>query len=252
MNESTQLESIDEVIQSLDEIVNECKLINSTMGYFAALYKKVTLKVKEGIDSNYFDDGPKMEQLDIVFAKRYIDAYNSWQSNHRITRSWEQAFSASKANNHIVLQHLLLGMNAHINLDLGIAAASVSTNSTLDDLNDDFMKINEILSSMVNEIQDDLANIWPFLKKILRKTSKVDNFFIDFSMELARDGAWRFAKELCFYTSEKHYSLINLRDIKVAQKADMVTKPGKIISLIFQIIRLGERGKVGDRIEKLS
>jgi hypothetical protein len=37
----------------------------------------VTKKVKNGIENNLFDDGPRMEKLDVIFAKRYIDAYKA-------------------------------------------------------------------------------------------------------------------------------------------------------------------------------
>ena len=38
-----------------------------------------------------------------------------------------------------VLQHLLLGMNAHINLDLAVTVSNVATPETLDKLKDDFV-----------------------------------------------------------------------------------------------------------------
>lgn len=62
----TTIRFIDEVISALDQIVAESEQNNDPAGYFAALYRKVTIKVKEGIASGYFDDGPRMEQLDVV------------------------------------------------------------------------------------------------------------------------------------------------------------------------------------------
>jgi hypothetical protein len=68
--------SIDDVISALDKIVLTSKQNNDPAGYFAALYRKVTITLKEGIASGFFDDGSRMEQLDVVFAKRYLDAYS--------------------------------------------------------------------------------------------------------------------------------------------------------------------------------
>ena len=67
-----------------------------------------------------------MEKLDVIFANRYIKAYYQYQTQQPASKTWEAAFV--EADNYwiIVLQHLLLGMNAHINLDLGIAAAQIS------------------------------------------------------------------------------------------------------------------------------
>ena len=99
------------------------------MGYFPALYRKVTVEVKRGIEERVFDDGPRMERLDVVFAKRYLDAFDAYMEGGAPTRAWVLAFETTGQWWPIVLQHLLLGMNAHINLDLGIAAARVSPGS---------------------------------------------------------------------------------------------------------------------------
>ena len=156
---SLQKNTIEQVISELDKIIYESEITKNPMGYFAVLYRIVTVKVKKGIENNLFDDGLRMEQLGIIFAKRYLDAYYSWQKNEPVTKSWQKAFELSTGYWPIVLQHLLIGMNAHINLDLGIAAAEVSRNKNLNDLENDFNKINEILSSLVYKVQNDLAAI---------------------------------------------------------------------------------------------
>jgi hypothetical protein len=247
-----QINSINEVIALLDEIVSESERNNNPLGYFAALYRNVTNKVKEGIQNNFFDDGPRMEKLDIVFALRYLDAYYAWQKNETVTKSWQKAFEISNNYWPIVLQHLLIGMNAHINLDLGIAAAEVSKNKNLNDLENDFKKINEILSSLVNEVQNDLAEIWPKLKKILEKTKKADDFLVDFSMKLARDGAWKFAQIITKTPESEIEKLLKERDEKIAIKAGLIANPGFLASLVLRIIRFGEKGTVEKRIGQLA
>ena len=47
--ESDKIASIDRVIEILDQIIDECEQNEDPRGYFASLYKKVTVKVKEGI-----------------------------------------------------------------------------------------------------------------------------------------------------------------------------------------------------------
>ncbi|MFD0963501.1 DUF5995 family protein [Pseudofulvibacter geojedonensis] len=247
-----QANNIDEVLSILENIIDESKQNNDTLGYFAALYKKVTRKVKEGIDQNYFDNNERMELLDVVFANRYIKAYYDYKERRDITNSWSQAFLLSKDYWPIVLQHLLIGMNAHINLDLGIATAEVSKNQDIEDLHDDFNKINQILSSLVKEVEEELSAIWPTLKKILKYTKKVDNFFVDFSMELARDGAWNFAKQLHNTKPVDLQNTINTRDEKIAQKATIISKPGFVVSLLFSLIRLGEKGSITEKITVLN
>ena len=147
---------------------------------------------------------------------------------------------------------MLIGINAHINLDLGIAAAEISRGKNIEDLKGDFNKINQILSDLVNEVEDNLAAIWPTLEWILKFTRKVDNFLVDFSMELARDGAWRFAQRIAALPHEQWPNQIQIRDQKVSKTARLITHPGWIASFILGIIRLGERGTVVQKIEKLK
>jgi hypothetical protein len=247
-----QINTIDDVIAALGDIILKAGENNDTSGYFAALYRKVTIRVKEGIANNEFEDGPRMEKLDVTFASRYINAYLAWKENEPVSESWKKAFDISAGYWPIVLQHLLMGMNAHINLDLGIAAAEVSKNKNINDLQNDFNKINTILSSLVIEVQNNLANIWPRLKWVLQKTRDVDDFLVDFSMQLSRDGAWKFAVSLANDPGSNLDTLIAARDVKVAEKSKIVTHDGFIASLILGIIRIGERGSVKQKIETLK
>ncbi|WP_303921513.1 DUF5995 family protein [Draconibacterium sediminis] len=245
------IENIDDVILILDSIIEDSLKTGDTLGYFAVLYQKVTVKVKEEIQNNYFDDGPRMEKLDVVFAKRYIDAYFAWKNNEPVTQSWAIAFTETRNNNLLVVQHLLLGMNAHINLDLGIAAAEISKSNNIAALQDDFNRINDILASMVDEVQNGLSSIWPFLRKLLLWLGQADNLLVDFSMKIARNGAWKFAKEIAAVEKTEWQETIKIRDQKVTDKTRLITDPGKVIRFLFQIIRWTERGTVADKIEKL-
>jgi hypothetical protein len=248
--EHSEIKTIDDVILFLDKIIVQSEKNNDPLGYFAVLYQRVTQKVKEGIRTNYFDNGPRMEMLDVIFAKKYIDAWIAWQNHKMTSESWEKAFSLSKKSWPVVLQHLLIGMNAHINLDLGVAAAEISKNN-IEDIKDDFFRINEILSSLVNEVQNNLSSIWPMLKKILLKTGKTDNFLVDFSMELARDGAWEFAQNIANLPKIDLDNQIKIRDVKVAKKSRIITQPKIWIRVILWIVRGGELGTVSEKIKKL-
>ncbi|MEM7105244.1 MAG: DUF5995 family protein [Bacteroidota bacterium] len=244
--------TIDEVITKLDDIIEISKKEEDPLGYFAALYQNVTITVKEKLHTGYFDNDERMEKLDVIFANRYLEAYSKLKQNKPITQSWRKAFVSANDWNLIVLQHLLLGMNAHISLDLGIAAAEMSNENSIDALKSDFDKINDILSSLIDEVQADLASIWPTLFWILKKLKKVDDFIINFSMQLARDDAWKFAKSLVGIDHTKKDDLINKRDIHVKKLSDKITSNSLFIRLIFKIIRIGERGKPSNKIMALE
>ncbi|MCK3684038.1 DUF5995 family protein [Maribellus sp. YY47] len=90
------LNSIDEVIEILDSIVEESIQKEDTPGYFAVLYRRVTIEIKEGIEANRFEDGQRMEKLDVIFAQRYIDAYYNWKDGKAVTSSWKRLLSRQK------------------------------------------------------------------------------------------------------------------------------------------------------------
>ena len=69
--------TIDEVITALEQIMDTCTRTGNRLGYFAALYYKVTCRVREGIRNQEFEDGARMERLDVTFANRYLQA---WQA----------------------------------------------------------------------------------------------------------------------------------------------------------------------------
>lgn len=243
--------TIEEVIAHLDQIIQDSITEENPLGYFAALYQNVTIQVKESLGTHYFENDERMEKLDVIFANRYLEAYARYKEDKATTKSWAKAFNASKENKIIVLQHLLLGMNAHINLDLGIAAAEVSEPDTILDLKSDFNKINELLASLVNEVENDLAEIWPTLLKILKFFKKVDDFLVNFSMQIARDEAWKFATKIVGASPSDKILFINDKDEKVAAFSKNITKHGFFIRMIFWIIRLGERGSIADKIKLL-
>ncbi|WP_372755965.1 DUF5995 family protein [Mariniflexile sp.] len=248
-----EAKTIDEVIVLLEEIIQTSKIEESTLGYFAALYQRVTIAVKEKLYQNYFDDDVRMEQLDVIFANRYLVAYSNYKQGIKNTKSWDIAFKLAQNNELIVLQHLVLGMNAHINLDLGIAATQVSHSSEMTQLQSDFNKINELLASLVDEIKSDLSLVWRPLVWILKRVKKVDNFVINFSMGIARDGAWKFANELAFETDKPNQDqVILLRDDKIAELAEQILCKGALEKFLFKIIRFTESGSVSKKIDLLN
>lgn len=222
--------TIDEVIVRLDEIVRESARTGSRFGYFAALYNRVTMAVRDGIRAGAFDDNPRMERLDVIFANRYLAAWDAWQAGEAPSRSWQVAFEAASRADLSVLQHLFMGMNAHINLDLGIAAAAVSPGDAIGGLQRDFNRINDVLGSLLPVVEGQLREMSPLLDTLTTVADRMDNIddrIGNFSMEKARDGAWRFATRLAPLRSGIALSLaIDARDAVTAAVGLHFREPG--------------------------
>jgi len=249
---TNKTETIDQVIDQLKEIIEWSRTTKSRLGYFAALYRKVTIKVKEGIVENFFDDGERMERLDVIFANRYLSAVEAYRNNAQPTNCWKYSFQVAKQQWPIVLQHLLLGMNAHINLDLGIAAARTAPSTELPSLHNDFNRINKILTELVADVQNDLAQIWSILRFMNRYLGNIETAIINFSMEKARNNAWSVAERLAPLTESAQKVEIAKLDAEVAEFARVIRHPGVIGSTVSRLIRLGERGSIPKKIDILE
>ena len=188
--------TIDEVIEQLDAIIEDTRREGSRLGFFAALYRRVTVEVRKGIAAGRFENGPRMERFDVTFANRYLGALDCFYQGQQPSRCWMVVFQAATSRRLLVLQHLLLGMTAHINLDLGIAAARTCPGEELPALKRDFDEINNILSELVDEMQDRIGTVSPWLGFLDRVGGRTDETIVDFSMGKARDAAWRFAERL--------------------------------------------------------
>ena len=148
-----QAQNIDEVIAYLDQIITTEVSKGSKLVYFPILYRKVTQAIKVAIEQGEFEDNPRMEVFDVVFANKYIKAYQDWKDGKKVPISWQSTFDV-RNQKLTTLQHLVIGMNAHINFDLGIAAATVAPKEKIYDLKADFDEINVILNKLVNNITE--------------------------------------------------------------------------------------------------
>jgi hypothetical protein len=244
--------TIDEVLEALDGIVGRAIEAESRLGYFAALYRKVTAQVKEGIARGFFDDGPRMERLDVVFANRYLGALGRWEQGGGTTRAWQVAFRAAGRWRPTILQQLLLGINAHINLDLGIAAAETSPGAELPALQRDFDRINEILFSLVDQVQQEIGQVSPWIALLDRIGGRTADEIVRFSLGIARDEAWDFARDVAPLPQAKWGSLVELRDHETAWIGRRVLHPGWLLSAGLGVIRCRESNDVARVIRVLS
>jgi hypothetical protein len=245
-------ESIDQVLDQLARIIEWSRRAYSRLGYFASLYRKVTASVAEGVRKGQFDDAARMERLDVIFANRYLEAARDYRTGKTPTRSWQFAFECGDQYWPIVIQHLLLGMNAHINLDLGIAAAEAMRGEPLESLRDDFNRINGVLASLVDGVQEELGEVWFVLRLLNPFLGRADDKIVNFSMERARDEAWRSATRLSRLPESEWPSAIDGQDRTTRRIGEIVRSPGAYLGFVTKIVRVGEVSSVARVIDILG
>jgi hypothetical protein len=232
--------TIDDIIAALQQIIDDSIRTGDRIGYFAALYYKVTSRVRDGIHNGEFEDGARMEKLDVLFASRYLDALTQWRNGQQPTVCWQTAFESTQKSAVLVLQHLLLGMNAHINLDLGIAAAEVAGQYPLENVHKDFNTINTIISSLTYEVLNELTQVSPLLSLLGLHAGNADSILIQFSIDNARDGAWCFAEELVSKKGTDYDNCILERDKNIHQLAEELIHQKGLMRFTIWLIHIFE------------
>lgn len=232
--------SIDEVLKRLDNIIDQTVDLNSFLCVFAFVYRETTYGVKIAIEDERFEDAKRMEKMDVIFANLYLQAFYHFQCSKSLSKSWEFAFQ-SKEDGITLVQHILLGMNAHINLDLSIAASEVSKGKNIMDLKRDFMVINDILEELTNSMQRDLSRV-SFLMRLLDFFGfRTDEKIINFSIKKARDFAWLNAMELSMFDGSVKNTRISEIDLEVLELSKIIkAPPGRILNYVLRLISFFE------------
>jgi hypothetical protein len=246
---------IDEVIAAIQGIIGWTISAESRLGYFAALYKRITIAIKQGIANNQFQDGPRMERFDVTFASRYFAAFNAYfypAVYPPISHCWRVAFDAAQLPAPIIVQHMIAGVNAHIDLDLGIAAETVAPGKQIDSLHHDFNTVNAVLASQVSTVVMEIDSLSPVLADIYAVLMQHELDLIADGLVITRDAAWLFAKELAIEPAILHPTTIMIHDLKVAALGTLILHPPKLIADVIDVIAAAESRDIVKNIETLD
>lgn len=121
----------------------------SHLQYFNCTYIIITKNVFAQTNSGYFTDATAMKQLDMNFASYYFDALKDYSDGKVGTPAWEVTFDFCKKDTSLPLIYLALGVNAHVNNDLGLALFDSIKNTTF---KNDFDKVNAIIFESLEEV----------------------------------------------------------------------------------------------------
>lgn len=221
------IETIDDAIAAMDREVDRCLECGDLGGYFTVVYRAVTARVRDGIVAGEFADCEQMERFDVLFARRYLDARASWRDGGNVPHSWRTAFETAESGRCLITQHLLLGINAHINLDLGLAAAAATDPGEVEALRDDFETINDVLAELVDHMQRSLATVSPWTRYVDIAGLRFDEALVTFSIRRARLDAWDFATTLSLASPDEQRRLEQRRDAEVAALGARIARPGR-------------------------
>ena len=238
---------IEGVLAALRTVVDEAVQRGSRVGYFAALYRQVTLAVAQGLADGVFDDGPRLSRFDAEFGNRYLSALRRWQAapdDDTVPRCWRLAFAACEESGPVIVQQLVLGVNAHINLDLAVAAARTCPGETILDLRGDFDRINAILAGVMVRFDAVIARFSPLLGGLDTVVGRIDEDILGFTLEKARAEAWEAAVLLATQPPAAQQATERMLDRSATGIARVVLSPPWPVPAALDVVRWTERAPV--------
>ena len=243
---------IGELVSEMRGVVDDARGREDASGYFAAMYLGVTTTVERGLADGRFTTPDRLSRLTSAFARRYLDALALHRGGGSPTESWQLAFHTARTWRPTVLQHLLLGMNAHINLDLGIACVAVAPGPEIVELEPDFVQINSVLAGLVQEVQDRLNRVSPLYRFVDDVAGDADRAVVNFSIARARSEAWRFATELASMDTSTAAQRMAEQDRTVSRFGTRILRPGPLAATGLLAVRVTERRNRSAIIDILS
>lgn len=245
-------QQLSDVAFIITEIKDECVKTQSPLGYFAALYIHVAQAIEQKVKEKAFEDNERLVSVDVTFVNLYIEAMNAAFANKPAKPHWQVVIDAAKSKSPLVLEYLLISMNAHINYDLSAAAAKAVKKEEMIGFQTDFERINAILFSLLDKVQDDVASIFTPLKWYLKIGRKLDDTILRAVMSHIRDDAFANAclLSLCTENQWTVWSDQKMNEVAVLSR-QLLHQRSNFVRIILRWVRHNERGTVAQKIDKL-
>jgi hypothetical protein len=169
---------------------------------FLTCYAMMTRNVLAAIDAGDFRDPPWVSNLLDRFADYYFAALGSDEGRATgVPAAWRLAFDAARDPHLQVMQHLLLGINAHINYDLVLCLAEVLAPEWHALSADgrqaryvDHRHINDIIGRTIDAVQDQIVDRYsPWMEVMDRVFGRLDEWLVLQMIARWRDEVWALA-----------------------------------------------------------
>jgi hypothetical protein len=211
---------------TIDELRSVALAAEDASGYFPAMYARITKSVETAAADGRFADGPRMEAFARAFAGWYPPLHHDASP---VPGSWQAAFDVAGDPRLMIVQHLLLGINAHVNHDLPqVVVELAGRGSDLSELRGDFDAVNQILAESLPMVLRSLGTVsrWVNTAAVLGGTQ-----LFDFSLKVARRRAWEAAERMQPLDDAARADYVAELDGLVRVLAYLVANPGPISRL---------------------
>ena len=201
-------------------------------GYFPALYSRVTERIGASIAKGTFDDGPRLD----LFATRFASHYLVAASDHpHGPKCWQASWNVAGDQRLLIVQHLLLGINAHVNYDLPRAVVEIADErGDLLSIRRDFDTVNDVLAQTYVDVIRDLDRVSRWVNGAARLGG---GSAFNFSLTLARSRAWQAATAMYPLSAGGRRAYEEQLDQLVSVLAYLITKPSPMVRPLLSLAR---------------
>jgi hypothetical protein len=206
---------------TIEELRSIALAASDATGHFPAMYARVTERIALAAADRAFDDGARMEAFARAFARWYVQPASGGASPD----CWRAAFDVADDPSLLIVQHLLLGINAHVNHDLPQVVVELSPDAgALAGLRADFDAVNDVLAATLPLVLHSLGTVSRWVNVA---AAWGGGRLFDFSLGVARDQAWSAAERLHRLEPDARAADVRELDRLVCVLARMVAAPGR-------------------------
>jgi hypothetical protein len=224
-----ELNTLDDVVNCFTTLERRFNEARDKRAVFATAYLTITRAMKSGIESGRFGDDDWVGIYLRSFARLYVEALRDYEEGDlaRVPRAWRVAFDLGAAREGLIIQHLVLGINAHVNHDLPIALANAGIDPQRPRRYDDHTSVNVVLGATLDALQDHVERLYsPVLRLFDNLLGRWDDEFSFTMVKNAREHAWLACLDLVEARDEDERALARRRvDDASGELAEMIARP---------------------------
>jgi hypothetical protein len=193
------------VTERMQNWIDQWSMLSDPRVIFLNCYLLMTRNMLAAIEAGEFHDPNWVRPLLNRFAEYYFEALQAYEEHQSTTpKVWLRAHDAARVAKVSVLQHLMLGINAHINYDLVLTLVEmlqnewvVLTKNLRKNRYLDHCHVNAVIARTIDNVQDDVVEVLaPELDFVDKFLGPVDEWLASQLITRWREEVWQHAVRL--------------------------------------------------------
>lgn len=182
----------------MDDLAAAWRATSDGRGTFLACYRLMTGAMVGAVEDRDFTDPAWVDLLLVRFAEYYFDALAAYDRDPAAApAAWRLAHDSCHERRW-ELQRLLLGINAHINVDLPLTVEELLapewsglSEAARERRRRDYLAVNDIIAATVDAVQDTVVEpAVPLLALVDVLLGPAEEFLMSRMLEQWRESAW--------------------------------------------------------------